>query len=129
MKPKLTPRSTLLEIKRFLDSEGLKIESFKLIAKAYQNSWHRMTGVVFHYGDTTLRIGPSEVNGKPAPEFNEPGTRKLDLMDHNPFAIISLILDWRDSPLRYKGLVFLVDDVLIRIGPLKDPIVIRPERV
>lgn len=112
-------------MKEFLDKEGLKIEIFKLIAKAYTTSWHRMSGVAMRFGSFWLRIGPD----RHAILLHEPTTRKLELMDHNPYAIYALVKDWMKSPLKSKGLVFLVDDVLIRIGPMKNPIVIAPELI
>lgn len=115
----------LKDVKEFLDKEGLKIEMFKLIANAYKTSWHKNRGVSLEFGNTTLRIGPEEK----AEKLSAPSMHKLNLMDHNGAAIYALVLDWRNSPLRTKGLVFLVDDILIRIGPMKDPLVIRPEKI
>jgi hypothetical protein len=120
-------------IKEFLDSEGLKIELFKWVADSYRTSWHRMSGVSMDFGQDVLRIGPEST----AQRLIEPSMKKLDLMDYNAAAIYSLMADWHESPLRNKGLVFLVPmmddmpDVLIRIGPasMKDPIVIASRRL
>jgi hypothetical protein len=123
--PKSKPTKNLKEIKEFLDSEGLKIETFKFIAMAYKTSWHKLSGVAMRFGDLWLRIGPD----RGAVILHEPTTQKLNLMDHNPFAIYGLVHDWLKSPLKTKGLVFLVDDVLIRIGPQKNPMIIVPRSV
>lgn len=115
---------SLKSIKEFLDSEGLKIESFKFIAESYKSSVYRMSGVSMRFGELMLRIGPEEG----AKSIQEPSMQALDLAGINPAAVYSLCIDWMKSKLRTKGLVFLVDDVLIRIGPMKDPLIIAPKR-
>lgn len=100
---------------------------FKFIAEAYKGSWQRMSGVSMQFGELFIRIGPEEG----AQVLVEPSMRKLMLMDHNAAAIYALAIDFTQSKLFKKGLVYLCDDVLIRIGPqkMKDPIIIAPTRV
>lgn len=125
MEQKLVSRSiSLKSIKEFMDSEGLKIEMFKFVAESYKSSTFRMTGVVMRFGEQMLRIGP-EAGAK---SLQEPSMRQLDMLGLNPSAVYALMHDFVNSKLAKKGLVFLVDDVLIRLGPMKNPIVIAPER-
>lgn len=97
----------------------------KLIAISYRTSWFRMSGVLMHFGDIEFRIGPTEG----AQVLVEPSSKKLELMDLNGLAVYATLRDFMNSKLRTKGLSFLADDVLIRIGPQRDPLVIHPERV
>lgn len=101
------------------------MEMLKLIAMSYRTSWFRMSGVLMTFGDIELRIGPTEG----AKRLESPSTKKLELMDLNGKAIYATVMDFRNSKIRKKGLSFLADDVLIRIGPQRDPLVIHPERV
>lgn len=112
-------------MKELLDQLGLKIEMFKLIANSYKTSWFRMSGVLMRFGDIEFRVGPMEG----AKELIAPSSHKLNLMDLNGAAVYAVLHDFMNSKLRTKGLSFLVDDILIRVGPQKDPLIIHPELI
>ena len=115
---------SLKEVKEFLDQLGMKIEMLKFVAISYRTSLFAMSGVLLKFGALEFGIGPSDG----AKVLIEPSTTKLNLCDLNGAAIYACLLDFRNSKLKDKGLSFLADDVLIRIGPQRDPLVIHPKR-
>lgn len=95
----------------------------KLVAISYRTSWFRMSGVLMTFGDLEFRIGPTEG----AQALINPSTKKLELMDLNGKAVYACLFDFMHSKIKDKGLSFLADDILIQIGPQKDPLIVHSQ--